>query len=403
MATKRNERFPTRFEPATPEYPQGAFKDMSARGANDGSFLSAFWLKDFDGFFGALLNNAGIEPDGETETAYKSQYYDALKSVIEQTAPQTPNADVGVYGTVKLANEQGLSYSNSSSKEVLPVGLLKANFPRVRLVTATGARVLVDPYSLQLGTRSSGFYPSEDGYSTIGTESLKFGSGHFVELYLNGEPISNRIDQASTTSRGTVELATTDETATGTSELLVPTVKTVAENYPGVTETGSGQRLTFKTDKWLQISEDCPGFIPGDIGGAGYLGTEQWPWQATHTRTLFVGGTSINTKLQGRLVPLRTGHTTGTITVSSMAGMREIVVITYNDNMQGATSSTTGVVTTIPYVYFSTGAWVAIQLGWGTSSLNQLIMNWVSHTQINVSPLGSSLVKIRAIYGITYE
>lgn len=101
MALKRNETYPGRFSNPTSDHPQGAFKNRSAPGAQDGSFCEQQWANDWDGFFGRLLTVAGIAPDGNVDTASTSQYYDALKSLFLQRA--NPFADIKVDGAVNTA------------------------------------------------------------------------------------------------------------------------------------------------------------------------------------------------------------------------------------------------------------------------------------------------------------
>lgn len=88
MALKRNETYPGRFSNPTDDHPQGAFKNRSAPGAQDGSYLEQQWANDWDGFFGRLLTLAEISPNGNVDTASSSQYYDALKSLfLQRTDP----------------------------------------------------------------------------------------------------------------------------------------------------------------------------------------------------------------------------------------------------------------------------------------------------------------------------
>lgn len=89
MAGKRNTWYPGRYKPVSSEYPQGGFKNLTAPDANDGGYLEEKWLSDWDGFFGALLTNAGITPNGNVDTALNSQYYDSLLRVIADTSPKT--------------------------------------------------------------------------------------------------------------------------------------------------------------------------------------------------------------------------------------------------------------------------------------------------------------------------
>jgi hypothetical protein len=78
MALKRNERYPGRFDNPSTEHPQGAFKNRSAPNAKDGTYLERDWANDWDGFFAALLKNAGVTANGSVDTALSSQYFDAL-------------------------------------------------------------------------------------------------------------------------------------------------------------------------------------------------------------------------------------------------------------------------------------------------------------------------------------
>lgn len=78
MALKRNERYPGRFDNPSTEHPQGAFKNRSAPNAKDGTYLERDWANDWDGFFAALLKNAGMTANGSIDTALSSQYFSAL-------------------------------------------------------------------------------------------------------------------------------------------------------------------------------------------------------------------------------------------------------------------------------------------------------------------------------------
>lgn len=82
MAIDRNTRYPGRFDAPTAARPQGAFKNRSAPGAKDGSYLERDWANDWDGFFGSLLRSAGMNPNGTPDTALSSQYFNAMNSVI---------------------------------------------------------------------------------------------------------------------------------------------------------------------------------------------------------------------------------------------------------------------------------------------------------------------------------
>lgn len=82
MALKLNERYPGRFDNPTSEYPQGSFKNRTAPGAKDGSYLEQDWANDKEGFFQSLLDSAGMAPNGFVDKVGSSQYFDALLDVL---------------------------------------------------------------------------------------------------------------------------------------------------------------------------------------------------------------------------------------------------------------------------------------------------------------------------------
>ena len=100
MALKRNERYPGRFENPTTEQPQGAFKNRTSPPAEDGSYFEADWANDMSGFFGAILSNAGVSPNGSVDTASSSQVYDALKTLFPLAAGFT--VSLGSSGYVQI-------------------------------------------------------------------------------------------------------------------------------------------------------------------------------------------------------------------------------------------------------------------------------------------------------------
>ncbi|MCW6550317.1 hypothetical protein NFB56_15870, partial [Yersinia ruckeri] len=88
MALKLNERYPGRFNSPTPQYPQGSFKNRTAPGAKDGSYLEQDWANDQLAFFSSLLENASLTPNGKVDVVGGSQYYNALSSLfISGTVP----------------------------------------------------------------------------------------------------------------------------------------------------------------------------------------------------------------------------------------------------------------------------------------------------------------------------
>lgn len=94
MALKRNETYPGRFSNPTSAHPQGAFKNRTAPGSQDGSYLEQQWANDWDGFFGSLLTSAGITPDGNVDAVGASQYFKGLLRLTTGVVGDARNAMV---------------------------------------------------------------------------------------------------------------------------------------------------------------------------------------------------------------------------------------------------------------------------------------------------------------------
>lgn len=86
MAHNLNDLEPTktRFGAPSQDYPLGSFINGTAEGKRNGSYAKAEWANDIWGFFGALFRNAGITPNGKTETARDSQLFTALINVFDK-------------------------------------------------------------------------------------------------------------------------------------------------------------------------------------------------------------------------------------------------------------------------------------------------------------------------------
>ena len=98
MALKLHATYPGRFDSPSENYPQGKWRNRSNPTAHDGGYLEEKHMNDVYGFFGALLHNAEMTPNGEVDTAKKSQFYEALVAVAEKV--------VGEEGYRKLDNNE---------------------------------------------------------------------------------------------------------------------------------------------------------------------------------------------------------------------------------------------------------------------------------------------------------
>lgn len=118
MAIDRTQRYPGRFDPVTPEQPQGAFKNRTTATSRDGSYLESDWLNDFAALFSSMLVNAGVTANGNVDEVGASQYYDAL---IDVTTP--PDGTTSEQGTVTLATLQETINGTRDDRVVTPIGL----------------------------------------------------------------------------------------------------------------------------------------------------------------------------------------------------------------------------------------------------------------------------------------
>lgn len=82
MALNLPNRYPGRFNPPSASYPQGSFKNRTAPGALDGSYLEQDWANDKEGFFQSLIDAAGLTPNDLPDEVGASQYFDAINSIF---------------------------------------------------------------------------------------------------------------------------------------------------------------------------------------------------------------------------------------------------------------------------------------------------------------------------------
>lgn len=119
MALQRYLRYPGRFANPTPEQPQGAAKNRTAPGVEDGTYLEADWLNDMFGFLSYMLSKSQVVANGTVDNATASQYAQAL--ALLTLSRTDPFADIKADGTVATAlNNLGLSGVVSGS---FPIGM----------------------------------------------------------------------------------------------------------------------------------------------------------------------------------------------------------------------------------------------------------------------------------------
>jgi len=161
MALNLPNRYPGRFSAPTTDYPQGSFKNRTAPGALDGSYLEKDWANDKEGFFQSLIAAAGIVPNEIADKVGASQYYDALLAVIADNNEDTLNTtriSIASAATVNLTtgapNTRHLNITGTTSISAFTVAAGQCYFVRAggaftltnsaSLVTQTGANIVCD-------------------------------------------------------------------------------------------------------------------------------------------------------------------------------------------------------------------------------------------------------------------
>ena len=145
MAIKIFEKFSPRANPSDADYPFGSIKNESVPGAQDGTPLDASWGNDMLGFTDALLNEAGITPNGLPDTVQSSQRLDSVKSIIQTLTKNLVVGDDNNYRPRLLAcairnTGSGWAFINDSSHEPIGfTGIETLPDGRIRLDHAVGA------------------------------------------------------------------------------------------------------------------------------------------------------------------------------------------------------------------------------------------------------------------------
>lgn len=80
MALNLFNKYGSRANPPSIDYPQGSIKNRSAPDVKDGTPLDADWANDHQGFFQSILSYFGVTANGAPDKVGASQYFDALMS-----------------------------------------------------------------------------------------------------------------------------------------------------------------------------------------------------------------------------------------------------------------------------------------------------------------------------------
>lgn len=193
MAIDRNTRYPGRFDAPTAARPQGAFKNRSAPGAKDGSYLERDWANDWDGFFGSLMRSAGLTANGTPDTALSSQYFDALKKLLPVQATESVSGIAAIATTAMaqsgtddirqmtaLKTRQAYEATDTSMIAGFPLSLPPAGW-----IKANGAAVSRTFYSRLFSVIGTDFGVG-DGFTTFNIPDVR---GLFQRAWDDGRGI----------------------------------------------------------------------------------------------------------------------------------------------------------------------------------------------------------------------
>lgn len=113
MAINLFNKYGSRANPPSIDYPEGSIKNRSAPDVKDGTPLDADWANDHQGFFQSILSYFGVTANGTPDKVGASQYFDALMSDPTESRRGMP---------LKATNAEVQTGTNAS-KMVTPASL----------------------------------------------------------------------------------------------------------------------------------------------------------------------------------------------------------------------------------------------------------------------------------------
>lgn len=116
MAINLFNKYGSRANPPSIDYPEGSIKNRSAPDVKDGTPLDADWANDHQGFFQSILSYFGVTSNGTPDKVGASQYFDALFSNPTET----------LRGMPLKATDAEVQAGTNASKMVTPASLRSA-------------------------------------------------------------------------------------------------------------------------------------------------------------------------------------------------------------------------------------------------------------------------------------
>lgn len=171
MALKLNERYPSRFNNPSVDYPQGSFKNRTTSTSKDGSYLEKDWANDKEGFFQSLLSAAIVTANGYVDKVGSSQYYNSLLIIIRNAVSSSsiswgnitgiPAASTATFGVMRIATQpqvdDGTDLAAAVTSATLAARLTSALSSKANKATTLSGYGITDaPTTAQMNTALSG-------------------------------------------------------------------------------------------------------------------------------------------------------------------------------------------------------------------------------------------------------
>ncbi|WP_443700301.1 hypothetical protein [Pseudomonas sp.] len=291
MALKLNERYPSRFNNPSADYPQGSFKNRTSPTAKDGSYLEKDWANDKEGFFQSLISASGLIPSGIADKVGASQYYDAMLTVLYAAARKTPVlTDTGAAGVYAAANTPALT--------ALP---FTGYMQRVNITNAnTGASTYAPDGLSAKPIYGLGLQPLQGGELPVGVAVLMYlvqagvNSGNGAWIIIESLGGRSQISPGTASSHA----ATVGQLQSGYGSFAIDSGSAnacICNFTPAITTRSEGQVLRFK----VNMANTGASTLNDGFGVVNLVGGAHAPLQGGE---LFSGGDALvqwNTNLYG--------------------------------------------------------------------------------------------------------
>ena len=231
----------TRWGGPNADYLQGTFINGTGQGKRDGSYAKAEWANEVFGVLSAILKQGGQTPDGQPETARRSQVLTALRAIIK--------ADVYTHAGDPTAEASGTS-DVITATFTKPVALAGGQTVKVRAIAAnTSTAPTFNPNGL-------GAKPIVKGDNDPLAVGDIAGAGFWITLIYDATiqkwvlqnpatGVTLVLPVATESGRGVIQLASASDLANGTDTEKALTSAIVSDYLKLNTGVPVGTMITF--------------------------------------------------------------------------------------------------------------------------------------------------------------